>query len=174
MLFTAARLCRSVFPLPTTAQEWQHPFVNVFKFCCVEQQEQQKRDAEISGKVAARMDDAIHKRVLRITGAIPAVNYLKLPKSRGFSLHGRFCYLQVRCVCASCKCTGRSAAAGLLVAHQRLQQQQQHPALTQQLPYSMSITNGSSSQHGLPVMQNLGAALQYRCQPPSAGTRTCE
>ncbi|WIA37015.1 hypothetical protein OEZ86_013999 [Tetradesmus obliquus] len=42
------------------------------------------------------MDDAIHKRVLRITGAIPAVNYLKLPKSRGFALHGRFCYLQVR------------------------------------------------------------------------------
>ncbi|WIA16802.1 hypothetical protein OEZ85_013742 [Tetradesmus obliquus] len=78
------------------AQEWQHPFVNVFKLCGVEQQDQQKRDAEISGKVAARMDDAIHKRVLRITGAIPAVNYLKLPKSRGFALHGRFCYLQVR------------------------------------------------------------------------------
>jgi hypothetical protein len=70
----------------------------------VEQQEQQKRDAEISGKVVARMDDAIHRRVLRITGAIPAVNYLKLPKARGFALHGRFCYLQV-CLCfrqASC------------------------------------------------------------------------
>jgi hypothetical protein len=92
--------------------------VNVFKFCGVEQQEQQKRDAEISGKVAARMDDAIHKRVLRITGAIPAVNYLKLPKSRGFTLHGRFCYMQVRCAGAPCNLQelevvqrkGRSAA----------------------------------------------------------------
>jgi hypothetical protein len=102
-LFTTALLCRSTRPPPTAAQEWQHPFVNVFNFCGVEQQEQQKRDAEISGKVAARMDDAIHKRVLRITGAIPAVNYLKLPKSRGFALHGRFCYMQVRCACPSCK-----------------------------------------------------------------------
>ncbi|KAF6264700.1 hypothetical protein COO60DRAFT_1654818 [Scenedesmus sp. NREL 46B-D3] len=78
------------------AQEWQHPFVNFFKLCGVDQQEQQKRDAEMSGKVAARLDDAIHKRVLRITGAIPAVNYLKMPKSSGFALHGRFCYLQLR------------------------------------------------------------------------------
>lgn len=109
----AAHLCVEHPSTPhfvTAAQEWQHPFVNVFKLCGVEQQDQQKRDAEISGKVAARMDDAIHKRVLRITGAIPAVNYLKLPKSRGFALHGRFCYLQVclyflQANCSRSRCT---------------------------------------------------------------------
>jgi hypothetical protein len=112
------------------AQEWQHPFVNVFKLCGVEQQEQQKRDAEISGKVAARMDDAIHKRVLRITGAIPAVNYLKLPKSRGFALQGRFCYLQVITIdCMSYVVSERNryyAAARSPDWQQQQQQQRQH------------------------------------------------
>lgn len=74
--------------------EWQHPFVNVFKLCGADQ-EKDKKDAEVSGKVTARMDEVIHKKVYKITGTIPAVNYLKLPKAKGFKLYGRFCYLQV-------------------------------------------------------------------------------
>lgn len=74
--------------------EWQHPFVNVFKLCGVDQGKE-KKDVEKSGKVFAKMDEIIHRNVFRITGAIPAVNYLKLPKSKGFALYGRFCYLQV-------------------------------------------------------------------------------
>jgi hypothetical protein len=114
MLPAACAACkqqRTASPSTTvchTAQEWQHPFVNVFKLCGVEQQ---KRDAEISGKVVARMDDAIHRRVFRITGAIPAVNYLKLPKSRGFALHGRFCYLQVRHLVPASVCANSSNGA---------------------------------------------------------------
>lgn len=38
----------------------------------------------------------VHKKVFKITGAIPAVNYVKLPKAKTFALNGRFCYLQVR------------------------------------------------------------------------------
>eukprot|EP00878_Enallax_costatus_P032964 GHUV01036324.1.p1 GENE.GHUV01036324.1~~GHUV01036324.1.p1 ORF type:complete len:141 (+),score=25.50 GHUV01036324.1:196-618(+) len=74
-------------------EEWQHPFVNVFKLC---KTEQENKDVEISGKVAHRMDEIIHRKVFRISGAIPAVNYIKLPKTpKGLTLHGRFCYLQV-------------------------------------------------------------------------------
>eukprot|EP00879_Flechtneria_rotunda_P031493 GHRR01034411.1.p1 GENE.GHRR01034411.1~~GHRR01034411.1.p1 ORF type:complete len:143 (+),score=34.12 GHRR01034411.1:200-628(+) len=40
-------------------------------------------------------DDATHKTVFRISGSIPAVNYIKLPKDKALNLHGRFCYLQV-------------------------------------------------------------------------------
>jgi hypothetical protein len=50
---------------------------------------------EKSGRVLERMDAEIGKRVLRITGTIPAVNYLKLPKGKSLGLTGRFCYLQV-------------------------------------------------------------------------------
>lgn len=40
-------------------------------------------------------DETIHKRVFAISGSIPAVNYLKLPR-KAIALTGRFCYLQVR------------------------------------------------------------------------------
>ncbi|KAI8472679.1 MAG: hypothetical protein J3K34DRAFT_519551 [Monoraphidium minutum] len=51
---------------------------------------------EKSGRVREKMDTQIGKRVLRITGTIPAVNYLKLPRGKNLGLTGRFCYLQVK------------------------------------------------------------------------------
>lgn len=40
-------------------------------------------------------DDVIHKKVFRIVGSIPAVNFLKIPKDKPLGLTGRFLYLQV-------------------------------------------------------------------------------
>jgi hypothetical protein len=42
-------------------------------------------------------DEVIHRKVFKIVGAIPAVNYLKVPKDKapGLGLPGRFLYLQV-------------------------------------------------------------------------------
>eukprot|EP00879_Flechtneria_rotunda_P008148 GHRR01008535.1.p1 GENE.GHRR01008535.1~~GHRR01008535.1.p1 ORF type:complete len:516 (+),score=208.91 GHRR01008535.1:756-2303(+) len=72
-------------------EEWQHPYVNVFKHCGVEA----NRNVVVAGKCSKHMDDATHKTVFRISGSIPAVNYIKLPKDKALNLHGRFCYLQV-------------------------------------------------------------------------------
>jgi WD repeat-containing protein 90 len=43
-------------------------------------------------------DKLIGKRVLAITGTVPAANYVQLPKHRSQSLglHGRYLYMQVR------------------------------------------------------------------------------
>lgn len=99
---------------------WQStPVVNIFKLCDVEN----KKNVELSGKVALRMvsaavlsnsadaciccalldmtcphstqDEVIHRKVFKITGSIPAVNFLKLPKEKALGLAGRFLYLQV-------------------------------------------------------------------------------
>lgn len=40
-------------------------------------------------------DEVIHKKVFRIVGSIPAVNFLKIPKDKPLGLTGRFLYLQV-------------------------------------------------------------------------------
>lgn len=41
-------------------------------------------------------DEVIHKKVFRIVGSIPAVNFLKVPKDKPLGLPGRFLYLQVK------------------------------------------------------------------------------
>eukprot|EP00775_Hariotina_reticulata_P002580 gene2580-2882_t len=74
--------------------DWQHPFVNVFKLCDVEQ----RRNVEVAGKVVQRMDDVIHRKVYQISGTIPAVNFVKVPKAKPLNLTGRFCYLQAQLV----------------------------------------------------------------------------
>lgn len=61
-------------------------------------------------------DEVIHRKVFRIVGSIPAVNFLKVPKDKALGLSGRFLYLQVSAVwqwrgmgavgyiiCAACK-----------------------------------------------------------------------
>ena len=40
-------------------------------------------------------DPSLGKRVIRITGTIPAVNYIKLPTGKSVQTPGRFCYMQV-------------------------------------------------------------------------------
>ncbi|KAF8065716.1 WDR90 [Scenedesmus sp. PABB004] len=78
------------------AAEWQGPVLDLFRHCGVEA----RRDVECSGRVAARMDPIIHRRVYVLTGAIPAVNYLKLPKGRAsLGAPARFLYLQKKVGC---------------------------------------------------------------------------
>jgi Protein of unknown function (DUF667) len=47
---------------------------------------------------AMLQDKLIGKRVLTISGTVPAANYVQLPKHRSHSLglHGRYLYMQVR------------------------------------------------------------------------------
>lgn len=49
-------------------------------------------------------DEIIHRKVFKIVGAIPAVNYLKVPKDKaqGLGLPGRFLYLQVMRAVGNC------------------------------------------------------------------------
>jgi hypothetical protein len=103
---------------------WQHPFVNVFKLCDVEHWKDVERQGEVKAQMVgsavcclprraawspgerpppprplhppARQDRTIGKTVLHVSGSIPAINYVKLPKGRaGLNLSGRFLYMQV-------------------------------------------------------------------------------
>jgi hypothetical protein len=59
------------------------------------------------------MDELIHKRVLRISGSIPAVNYIKLPKGpKGLGATGRFLYLQVRRAAVNVSRHARTTCSG--------------------------------------------------------------
>jgi hypothetical protein len=44
----------------------------------------------------AMQDPSLGKRIIRIIGTIPAVNYMKLPTDKSIHMPGRFCYIQVR------------------------------------------------------------------------------
>uniref|UniRef100_S4RVZ2 WD repeat domain 90 n=1 Tax=Petromyzon marinus TaxID=7757 RepID=S4RVZ2_PETMA len=70
---------------------WQQPYVNVFKHFKVDEW---KRAAK-EGDVSAVVDKTLKATVYRITGAVPAANYVKLPSSPAHSLGltGRFLYL---------------------------------------------------------------------------------
>ena len=78
----------------TRSKEWQRPFVNVFKICGVESY----KDAIKEGDVKSEMDRTIGRRVIKISGKIPAVNFLQVPgvKGRALGLTGRYLYLQIR------------------------------------------------------------------------------
>lgn len=78
----------------TMSKEWQRPFVNVFKICGVESY----KDAIKEGDVKSEMDRTIGRRVIRVAGKIPAVNFLQVPgvKGRALGLTGRYLYLQIR------------------------------------------------------------------------------
>lgn len=65
-------------------------------------------------------DEVIHKKVFKIAGSIPAVNYLKVPKAKALGLTGRFLYLQVgmsRHNWAVSEATGNPAAAVHVTYH---------------------------------------------------------
>lgn len=55
----------------------------------------------IAASFGVVQDEVIHRKVFKIVGAIPAVNYLKVPKNKapGLGLPGRFLYLQVHARC---------------------------------------------------------------------------
>ncbi|GLI66011.1 hypothetical protein VaNZ11_009714 [Volvox africanus] len=76
------------------APEWQHPFVNVFKICDVDTM----KEFEAKGDVTEHMDKIIGKKVFKIRGAIPAGNYLRVPrnKQQTLGLTGRILYVQLK------------------------------------------------------------------------------
>ncbi|XP_041363253.1 WD repeat-containing protein 90-like isoform X2 [Gigantopelta aegis] len=76
------------------SQLWQHPYVNVFKHFNVSTWKKSTKE----GEVAAVMDKSVKGTVYRISGAIPAGNFIQLPKtgSQCLGLTGRYLYLLFR------------------------------------------------------------------------------
>ncbi|XP_064636675.1 WD repeat-containing protein 90-like [Lineus longissimus] len=73
------------------SQLWQHPFVNVFKHFNVASWKKSTKE----GEVVSTMDRTLKCTVYRITGSIPAGNYIQLPKtsSQSLGLTGRYLYI---------------------------------------------------------------------------------
>ncbi|XP_074053166.1 WD repeat-containing protein 90 isoform X2 [Macrotis lagotis] len=70
---------------------WQHPFLNVFKHLKVEEWKRSTKE----GDVTTVMDKTLKGTVYRIRGAIPAGNFIQLPKTstQSLGLTGRYFYL---------------------------------------------------------------------------------
>ncbi|XP_062820674.1 WD repeat-containing protein 90 isoform X1 [Anolis carolinensis] len=73
------------------ARVWQHPYLNVFKHFKVEEWKRSTKE----GDVTTYMDKALKGTVYRISGAVPASNYLQLPKTstQSLGLTGRYLYI---------------------------------------------------------------------------------
>ena len=104
---------------------WQHPSVDVFRYCNLKQWPQGNCTKEGNVKVAmvcvpkclnsllhvlrkqphnALQERPIGHQVITLAGAVPAANYLRLPKDKvdSLALTGRFLYLQVLCSAGMC------------------------------------------------------------------------
>uniref|UniRef100_A0A4W3JY68 WD repeat domain 90 n=1 Tax=Callorhinchus milii TaxID=7868 RepID=A0A4W3JY68_CALMI len=70
---------------------WQRPYVNIFKHFKVEEWKKSTKE----GDVMSFMDRTLKATVYRIRGAIPAGNYIQLPKTttQSLGLTGRYLYL---------------------------------------------------------------------------------
>uniref|UniRef100_A0A803T0D0 WD repeat-containing protein 90 n=1 Tax=Anolis carolinensis TaxID=28377 RepID=A0A803T0D0_ANOCA len=68
-----------------------HPYLNVFKHFKVEEWKRSTKE----GDVTTYMDKALKGTVYRISGAVPASNYLQLPKTstQSLGLTGRYLYI---------------------------------------------------------------------------------
>ncbi|XP_033117799.1 WD repeat-containing protein 90-like isoform X4 [Anneissia japonica] len=73
---------------------WQHPFVNLFKHYHVEEWKKSSKE----GEVMPVMDKTLKCTVYRISGSIPAGNYIQLPRTstQSLGLTGRYLYLLFR------------------------------------------------------------------------------
>ncbi|XP_072042911.1 WD repeat-containing protein 90-like [Amphiura filiformis] len=73
---------------------WQHPYVNLFKHLNVSEWKKSTKE----GDVVTIMDKSLKCTVYRITGSIPASNYLQLPKtsSQSLGLTGRYLYILLK------------------------------------------------------------------------------
>ncbi|XP_037364019.1 WD repeat-containing protein 90 [Talpa occidentalis] len=73
---------------------WQHPFLNVFRHFRVDERERARKE----GDVASVMDRTLRRTVYRIRGAVPARNYIQLPRTsaQSLGLTGRYLYLLFR------------------------------------------------------------------------------
>ncbi|XP_065191135.1 WD repeat-containing protein 90-like isoform X2 [Sycon ciliatum] len=80
---------------PVVASHSSHQqFVNVFRHCQVEQW---KRSSKV-GDVTQLMDKTVKSTVHRIAGAVPAANYIQVPRtsSQSLALTGRYLYVLFR------------------------------------------------------------------------------
>ncbi|KAK3091415.1 hypothetical protein FSP39_019740, partial [Pinctada imbricata] len=70
---------------------WQHPYVNVFKHFNISTWKKATKEGEVS----TLMDKTIKCTVYKITGSIPAGNYIQLPKAQtqSLGLTGRYMYI---------------------------------------------------------------------------------
>ncbi|XP_021344246.1 WD repeat-containing protein 90-like, partial [Mizuhopecten yessoensis] len=70
---------------------WQHPYVNVFKHFNLASWKKSTKEGEVAGV----MDKAVKCTVYKVTGSIPAGNYIQLPKAQtqSLGLTGRYLYL---------------------------------------------------------------------------------
>ncbi|XP_070586998.1 WD repeat-containing protein 90-like isoform X5 [Erythrolamprus reginae] len=73
------------------AKVWQHPYLNIFKHFKVEEWKRSTKD----GDVTTFMDKTLKGTVYCISGAVPASNYLQLPKTgtQSLGLTGRYIYI---------------------------------------------------------------------------------
>ncbi|XP_052262541.1 WD repeat-containing protein 90-like isoform X2 [Dreissena polymorpha] len=73
---------------------WQHPYVNVFKHFNVSSWKKATKE----GEVTSAMDKSVKSTVFKITGSIPAGNYIQLPKTstQSLGLTGRYMYLLIK------------------------------------------------------------------------------
>jgi len=166
---------------------WQHPFVSVFALCETDSWRHVAKQGDVVS-VLVRLgrfqsprvprghckrrpqapvvrsrtpvqDKTIGKRVFRLTGTVPAANFIQLPKTRSQSLGltGRFLYLEVRVgERGRVQVSGRDrtltcmrALAGLLLAWQvlhhprrRAGQQRQRAAHLAQQPVQAGARQG--------------------------------
>lgn len=76
------------------AKVWQHPYLNIFKHFKVEEW---KRSTK-AGDVTTLMDKTLKGTVYRISGSVPASNYLQLPKTstQSLGLTGHYLYILFR------------------------------------------------------------------------------
>lgn len=76
------------------AQLWQHPFVNLFKQFSISTWMKSTKE----GEVVSVMDRNLKGMVYRISGSVPAANFIHLPKSnsQSLSLTGRYLYLLLK------------------------------------------------------------------------------
>ena len=75
---------------------WQLPYVNVFKHLKLDHQDWTKASKE--GDVTHRMDKVIKCSVFKISGSVPASNFILIPKKNtpSISLTGTYFYLQFK------------------------------------------------------------------------------
>jgi WD40 repeat protein len=75
-------------------QLWQHPFVDVFKFMHIHDWKLCSKE----GEVDETLDKLLTKKVLKITGAVCAANFIQIPKPKSsvksLGLTGKYIYIQ--------------------------------------------------------------------------------
>lgn len=75
-------------------QLWQHPFVDVFKFMHISDWKLCHKE----GEVTEALDKTLAKKVLKISGAVCAANFIQIPKAKtsvkNLGLTGKYIYIE--------------------------------------------------------------------------------